>query len=72
MVITAILLIYVALAVANKYSANNQSASGQNLYSNASIDKQVQIAEDVVAKVQDRMGVPKLAQSDLGCLQEVN
>ncbi|EJB8578110.1 MULTISPECIES: hypothetical protein [Acinetobacter] len=72
MVITAILLIYVALALANKYSSNNQTASGQNLYSNASIDKQVQIAEDVVAKVQDRMGVPKLAQSDLGCLQEVN
>lgn len=71
-IVTAILLIYVTLALVNKYGQNNPTGNGQNLYSNASIDKQVQIAEDVVTKVQDRMGVPKLAQSDLGCLQEVN
>lgn len=69
---TVLLCIYVALALVNKYTQSNQSGNGQNLYSSASIDKQVQIAEDVVAKVQDRMGVPKLAQNDLGCLQEVN
>ncbi|WP_173912965.1 hypothetical protein [Acinetobacter sp. Marseille-Q1618] len=68
-----VLLIYIAISLYGRYISNNgNSAALQNPYSNASIDKQVQIAEDVVTRVQGKMGVPKLADNDLGCLAEVN
>lgn len=73
LIIFAVLL-YICISLYGKYISgkNDYANSNQNPYSNASIDKQVEIAEDVVAKVQGKMGVPQLGENDLGCLQEVN
>lgn len=72
-VLIIFVLFYIGMSLYGAYLKNKGAyqSINQNPYSGESIDKQVQIAEDVVAKVQDKMGVPALGENDLGCLQEV-
>jgi hypothetical protein len=70
-----ILLAYISLSVWGHFvnSKNGYANSTQNPYSSSSIDQQVQIAEDVVSRVQGKLGVPATAKSnDLGCLQDTS
>lgn len=71
--IVLLLLAFISLSLWGHYvnSKNGYANSSQNPYSSSSIDQQVQIAEDVVSRVQGKLGVPATAKSnDLGCLQD--
>ncbi|MGQ1269939.1 hypothetical protein ACT4XR_20220 (plasmid) [Acinetobacter baumannii] len=75
LVIVLFIVAFISLSLWGRYvnSKNGYANSSQNPYSSSSIDQQVQIAEDVVSRVQGKLGVPATAKSnDLGCLKDIS